>query len=144
MESNRERAQTLSETFKNRSRSITVFLLIFLLILGMVLAGKSTELVMGDQRVITVQDGWELRGGGNSTKALELPTTVKNENLEPLILSRTIDQQLLEERTLLLRTSMQDIQIAIDGEVLYAKGLPSEGLYQNVEASLWQDRKSVV
>lgn len=137
MESNRERAQTLSETFKNRSRSITVFLLIFLMILGMVLAGKSTEMIMGDQRVTTLQDGWELKGGGESMKALVLPATVENENLEPLILSRTIDQQLLEERTLLLRTSMQDIQIAIDGEVLYAEGLPSDGLYQNIEASLW-------
>ena len=74
--------------------------------------------------------GWEM-----DEKIIDLPTKVEAEKHQLTTISRELDAAFVSSQTLLIRSSLQEIYVYLDGQVIYEKTFTST--FTDPYASLW-------
>lgn len=99
-----------------------IILGLFLLISGILALVFST----GQSRLQTTEpikfnENWVLVDGVNQTPISIIPTKLDVEANQPIILSNTLPEAFHVMKTIMIRTSLQDVSVEIDGVIIYEK-----------------------
>lgn len=106
------------------------FILIF--VLGYTLPLDDLSLVDGN--VNELNDNWTYVEG---SKDLSLPEQLEVQEYEEYTVERILDGNFNQEETLMIRSSMQYIEVNLDGNLIYESQEPVDSLFKLPHASLW-------
>lgn len=81
-------------------------------------------------------DGWSYIGDTEVTPIPNLPTKLGVEAGEEVLISRTLPSNFHDVKVILIRTSLQDIRVEVDGIVIYEKNFQENGQFPPY-ASMW-------
>jgi diguanylate cyclase (GGDEF)-like protein len=118
----------------------TVTVLLLLAVAAGTVILPSEDLSLVEDGVRDLNSGWDVDGGGFSLHDAELPVSLDIKAEEPYTASRILGESFHEEKVLLIRSSMQELEVFIDNVLIFeAAGLQdSETLHLWAPpASLW-------
>lgn len=118
----------------------TVTILLLLVIAAGSIILPSENLALVDEQVSVLDSGWSLEQAAVSEHDAELPVRLDINAEEPYTASRILDEVFHEEQVLLIRSSMQQLEVFVGTDLLFTSPQPQRS--RNVHlwappASLW-------
>lgn len=109
----------------NNSLSKTLRLLLFgfvflFLIIVSVFFSNTNDRLKNDQ-VYELNDGWEIILNGDRLNQTQIPQTLDADGNDIIILRRVLSSDFDHEQTLLIRGSLQNVYVSLDGTLVYEK-----------------------
>ncbi|MEG1862094.1 MAG: diguanylate cyclase [Oscillospiraceae bacterium] len=92
------------------------------------------EISFNDEKAIHLSDDWTLQKTGQSIK---LPIKIDAAPWEKVVISRLLPENPVDGTSICVRTSMQNVKIYIDGELLYDSYPKNERFIGKTSGSLW-------
>jgi diguanylate cyclase (GGDEF)-like protein len=122
-----------------KEKTIAFTLSIFILLLIFLLSSltPSENLLLGQEPIYSLNEGWDIKVGETYYENISLPVDL---NLPPDTIytaSIVLDEAFSNKVSLLLRSSMQHIKISLDNETIFITEKPEQKYLVSPEASLW-------
>jgi diguanylate cyclase (GGDEF)-like protein len=118
--------------------TVTVLLLLVIAAGAVILPSENLALVQ--EQVSVLDSGWNLEGAAVSLHDTDLPARLDINAGEPYTASRILDEDFHEEQVLLIRSSMQQLEVSVGADLIFTSSQPQRS--RNVHllappASLW-------
>jgi len=126
------------ELTKKRSRNI--FILIFILFFFFLTYTFSGDrFLLKDDSVTSLNEGWRILDGEESAEntTVSLPHSADTPAGEAMVLQQPLNEDFSREQTLLIRSSLQDLRVSVEGEIIFEQQFNYEKRFQPPVASVW-------
>ncbi|MBV1757373.1 MAG: diguanylate cyclase [Dethiosulfatibacter sp.] len=122
---------------KNRIIIYTLMIVIVILIVSLAQALPTENFRFGQESLYDLNTGWVISSQGNVAINSTLPVKLHLDAGIPYSAERLLEDDFPDFMKLRIRSSMQSIQVLIDGEEIFRDEKPIEGRWIAPEASVW-------
>jgi diguanylate cyclase (GGDEF)-like protein len=121
----------------SKSVNPVIFLItFFIIIFAISLSANDYAQIIANGKPIALNDGWILVSDENQDLELEsLPVDLNTPRNEIITIKNTLDDSFTQSQTLLIRTSLQEIEVYLDGVSIYERNFDDSNT--KTYASLW-------
>ncbi len=120
---------------KKTINPVLLILIFFIIVIGISLISNDYAQIIPNGNPENYNDGWVLVEGSSRTELNQLPLDLNEEKNALVKIENTLNDDFEQSQVLLIRSSLQEIEVRIDGDLIYEKSFSNTTT--KTYASLW-------